>query len=265
MSTKNTCRAKNPATCRTHGEPIRKNLDRMHQLFGNEMPELYSRGQVESKLTRYDTYTPEATKIAEEVLDKVFAKRNTVESYAISGAFFDKQTEITGQMNKGKVNWSTYPGDSLKHRAGTAGGSKGWYDRKMWLHENGVSDEAPDTAFNSQYVYCASHLNAHLAGWCTVSIVDKAPLKAKDLQSAVAEARGNEFAIYGDPKPAPPAPLPEKYGVPTGRALDNQKWMGKLPVAQKDELMKRVRKAKKKDVLLTIDNYRKEVESVAVS
>jgi hypothetical protein len=262
MSTKNTCRAKNPATCRTHGEPIRKNIARMQQIFGNQMPELYSRSQVLTKLNRYDTYTPEATKMADEILDKVFAKRLTVESYAISGAFFDKQTEITGQMNKGKVNWSTYPGDSLKHRAGTAGGSKGWYDRKMWLHENGVSDEAPDTAFGSQYVYCASHLNAHLAGWCTVSIVDKAPLKAKDMQSAVAEARGNEFPIYGDPKPEPAAAPPEKYGVPTGRALDNQKWMGKLPADQRSEVNNRVRRGKKKDALLIVDNYRKEIEGV---
>jgi hypothetical protein len=48
------------------------------------------------------------------------------------------------------------------------------------------------------WVYCKSHVRAHVTGWCTVDPSRKVALKATTREEAYAEVRANGWPIYGD-------------------------------------------------------------------
>lgn len=57
------------------------------------------------------------------------------------------------------------------------------------LERIGIDPESEDdTVFGAENLYCGAHRRVHGAGWCTVRLVQKRPLKAPDRASAVEEA-----------------------------------------------------------------------------
>lgn len=56
------------------------------------------------------------------------------------------------------------------------------------LEALGIDRKNDDTVFGVGWVYCASHRNTHKTGWCTVSIVNKRPLRATTFEDARSEA-----------------------------------------------------------------------------
>lgn len=48
------------------------------------------------------------------------------------------------------------------------------------------------------WVYCKSHVRAHVTGWCTVDPSRKVALKATTREEAYAEVRASGWPIWGD-------------------------------------------------------------------
>lgn len=56
------------------------------------------------------------------------------------------------------------------------------------LKRLGIDPEADDTVFGARHIYCGAHRRVHGAGWCTVRLSQKRPLKAEDRVGATNEA-----------------------------------------------------------------------------
>jgi len=60
-----------------------------------------------------------------------------------------------------------------------------------------------DKSFGSDFVYCASHVNVHSSGWCTVPLYHKLPMNTpKETDDSLPEARDEArllgLRIFGD-------------------------------------------------------------------
>lgn len=58
-----------------------------------------------------------------------------------------------------------------------------------------------DTVLGVPMVFCHQHCRPHETGWCTVSVVEKTPLRATERDEAYAEAREKGFYIDGEAWP----------------------------------------------------------------
>jgi len=69
----------------------------------------------------------------------------------------------------------------------------------LYLKELGVDPKSDDDkVFGTEFVYCASHMRAHITGWCLVRNINKAPLSSTDAIEAANEARQLGFKLYDD-------------------------------------------------------------------
>lgn len=70
-------------------------------------------------------------------------------------------------------------------------------NRKV-VEKLGLDNDGPDTQFGVPFVYCGAHRRTHSAGWCTVRIAAKRPLRSKTEMEADKEARAlfPEEAFY---------------------------------------------------------------------
>lgn len=57
------------------------------------------------------------------------------------------------------------------------------------LERLGIDPEGDDTVFGAENLYCGAHRRVHGAGWCTVRLVQKRPLKSTVRAEAIEEAK----------------------------------------------------------------------------
>ena len=47
-----------------------------------------------------------------------------------------------------------------------------------------------------RWVYCRSHMNPHMTGWCSVRVADKVLLDATNREDAIKECQEKGFALF---------------------------------------------------------------------
>lgn len=72
--------------------------------------------------------------------------------------------------------------------------SSAWANRQN-LERLGIDPDGDDTVFGVENLYCAAHRRVHGAGWCTVRLAQKRPLKSSVREDAITEAKALGFPV----------------------------------------------------------------------
>lgn len=62
-----------------------------------------------------------------------------------------------------------------------------------------MSDEIEEDEIEfgkDRWVYCASHVNPHMTGWCSVSVKNKTLLNAMNREDAIRECQEKGYPLY---------------------------------------------------------------------